>query len=226
MTGSIQSDLKGNNRKIAGSAADDITRKIFGFSSTCIIQPVERTLYELRSLDSLHSQISAKGTIAYHSLVGEIRREIDKQNGWSATRKDDYYNSPRAFNSERGIAIAFAQGNQAVGNVHNDNLLLKKRKLGITTARQCAYSIQYQAKLDIFNENKPAIRAFWFILYSFRGLKVGIELAKPSGISADGRVLGWDERIAFEDFSLAVPVRAINDDLVVTENDKVAISAK
>ena len=225
-----QLDFLENSRVFTHKSADDEFLRIFGFSTELLRTAAARALRAARETDGVHSQPSAAGSRFYHSLVEEIRSEIDTLDNWSANQSDNNQTSPRARRKD-GLALAFAQGTAETGNI--TGLPKTKKKLGTFTLLELLRTTQQEPRQLEFGELSEEVedrpQTLWLLLFNRRddNEQVSLEVSLPTGVSEDGRILGWDKRIVLDEVGM-------NDQIMEDWNDErdegddvaVAISAR
>lgn len=226
----LQADLSDNARIFTEDSAEHEFARIFGFPANTIRRAAVHALRPARETDELHSQVSAAGSSFYHKLVEEVRTEMDTLDDWSANRDDDNHTSPRAHRSD-GLALAFAQGTAATGRITGSPR--PKKKLGVFTLMELQQNTNRNMRQLEFGELSEAVeerpQTLWLLLFhrDANNENVSLEVSLPTGVSDDGKILGWDKRIVLGDTGM-------NDQIVEVRGDgrndgddaAVAISAR
>ena len=227
---SVQPDFADNPRILTEDSASMEFFRIFGFSADKLKEAAIRALRSARETDDMHSQLSAAGSSFYHSLVSEVRAEIDILDDWSANRSDDNKTSPRAHRAD-GLALAFAQGTAATGRSTGSPQLRKKP--GTVTLLELQRSTSQDPQQMEFERFSEAVeerpQTLWLLLFhrSTDNESVGLEVSLPLGVSDDGKILGWDKRIVFGEIGANDQIMEVRDDGRNTSDDvAVTISAR
>lgn len=198
-----QPDLVGISKKFSGIDADEEISNRFGFKSEIIYDAARLALRQATQTDDIHSQQSAPGSNFYHVFIEQMRTLLDQYDDWSAQKSNDVYNSPRAYNAE-GYGIAFAQGNSATGDL--EARLDIRKPLGTQIIKEIRRTSAQQFELsnvELFNVfGTRAQQSLWLMLYHRNNDSVALEMALPSGVNEEGKVTGWDIRIALKTVEL------------------------
>ncbi|WP_240544337.1 hypothetical protein [Bifidobacterium sp. SO4] len=227
---SIQPDFADNGRVFTEESADKEFERIFGFSAQVLRNAALAALRSARETDDLHSQLSAAGSHFYHLLVEDVRAEVDTLDDWSANRDDDNHTSPRAHRSD-GLALAFAQGTAATGHITGSPR--PRKPLGTFTLLELRQNMNCDPQQLEFPELSEAVeerpQTLWLLLFhrDTANEAVSLEVSLPTGVSDDGKILGWDKRIVLGEIGS-------NDQIVEVREDErdegdgtaIAISAR
>lgn len=227
---SIQIDFANNSRVFTGESSDTEFARIFGFPAQTLRDAALLALRGARETDDMHSQLSAAGSRFYHHFVEQIRAELDTFDDWSANREDDNHTSPRAHRSD-GLALAFAQGTTATGRISGSPRL--KKPLGTFTLLELQQNTNHVPQQLEFGELSEAVeerpQTLWLLLFhrDADNEAVRLEVSLPTGVSDDGKILGWDKRIVLGEIGMNNQIMEVRDDERNEDDDAaVAISAR
>lgn len=226
--GLVQVDFAGNARVHSGESSNREFERIFGFSPQLIRDAARMALRSYMESDDIHTQLSGPGSNLYHTLVEQVRAALDENDAWAANRSVDNHTAPRAYRRD-GLGLTFAQGTNSTGDIRAE--LHLKHKVGSVTIVELQKTGRFRQRELSFCDVEEKISSFsqklWFLVYCRDGDAVHLEVSLPSGVTDDGKIIGWDERIVLDDVNMTnVAVEERTDERGEDGEVGVAISAR
>jgi hypothetical protein len=200
--------LRGNNRMTSGSFgetecpdADGVLRRL------AELQVPWPTLKEALRRGHLAGDFCTqahartyRGLRVYHEVNGELRGQL-AVHAWLF---DDADNIPRAIRPDRQVVITAVSGNAQTG-LSGDGAQTRNRRggAGIRIVEQNAQI----SLLDLLLENErerlgEQLTQTWFLLFYRDGDIIRSELSLADGVTVDGTLLRWAERLILPEFYL------------------------
>ena len=189
--------------------SDDVQARLaaLGLNEEALLHTAQRWHVSWSSFTLNHPPIGI-GISAWTDAVAALREELLPR-GW---RRSDDKNYALVIHPDEMMAINVATGDAGTGQV-NANPSNKAPK-GISTADAISVN-QQQLELPLPVPDMPHVRGeegplTWFLLLHRAANEIRCELSLPSGLSPDGRITRWQERIIIS----AIP---LDDDEIEVE---------